>query len=68
VKTQVAVVPAKVLPIIALPALIDPPSYLHRAWPPTVLAIALIINAAWIGWLGYWTFKLGELGAMVFYN
>jgi hypothetical protein len=47
---------------IAVPAVIDPVSYIYRAWPPIALAVALLINAAWIGLLAYGVF---ELGAMV---
>ena len=33
-------------------------SLLHRLWPPTAIAIALIANAIWIGLLGYSVIKL----------
>jgi hypothetical protein len=31
---------------------------LHRLWPLTSVGIALLANAIWIGFLGYWLFKL----------
>ena len=30
----------------------------HRGWPPTALVVALIVNLAWIGFLGYQLAKL----------
>jgi hypothetical protein len=31
---------------------------LRRVWPLTCVGIALIANAIWIGFLGYWLAKL----------
>jgi hypothetical protein len=31
---------------------------LHRLWPLTSVGIALLANAIWIGFLGYWLIKL----------
>jgi hypothetical protein len=55
----VAVTPVSLLPI-AIPS-VDPVSYFQRTWPPTLLVAALIINAAWMGLLGYGLFELGEM-------
>jgi hypothetical protein len=30
----------------------------HRVWPPIVLALALIVDVAWVGLLGYALVKL----------
>jgi hypothetical protein len=30
----------------------------HRVWPPTALAVALIVDVAWVGLLGYGLVKL----------
>ena len=43
---------------------VDPVSYFRRTWPPTVLTIALIINAAWMGLLAYGLFELGKRVAL----
>ena len=43
---------------IAVPAVIEPVSYIHRAWPPMALTVALLINAAWIGLLAYGAVEL----------
>ena len=56
---QVAVAPVSLLPI-AIPSVV-PLSYLRRTWPPIVLAVAFMINAAWMGLLGYELFELGEM-------
>jgi len=35
------------------------PFYLfHRIWPVAALALAVIVNSAWIGFLGFGLFKL----------
>jgi hypothetical protein len=54
---QVAVAPV-LPPTTPVAAVIDPVPYFHRAWPPTVLTVALIINLAWIGLLAYGAFQL----------
>jgi hypothetical protein len=36
----------------------QPMSLFHRAWPVAVLAAAVIVNLAWMGFLGYGFFKL----------
>jgi hypothetical protein len=33
-------------------------SFLHRSWPAEGLVIAAIVNVIWMGFLGYWFFKL----------
>jgi hypothetical protein len=43
---------------IAASAVIEPVSYFRRAWPPVFSAVALLINAAWIGLLAFWLFEL----------
>ena len=55
---QAAVTPVSPLPMAV--ASVDRVSYFRAAWPPTFLAVALIINAAWIGLLGYGLFALGK--------
>jgi hypothetical protein len=35
-------------------------SLFHRTWPVAVLASAVIVNLAWVGFLGYGFFKLVE--------
>jgi hypothetical protein len=40
----------------ALPA--AKPSFISRVLPPLGLCAAIVLNAAWIGFLGYWIFKL----------
>jgi hypothetical protein len=42
----------------AVPAVIEPGSHFRRAWPPIFLAVALLINAAWIGLLAFGLFEL----------
>ena len=34
------------------------PSFISRVLPPLGLCAAIILNAVWIGLLGYWIFKL----------
>jgi hypothetical protein len=34
------------------------PSLISRVLPPLGLCAAIILNAAWIGFLGYWIVKL----------
>ena len=38
----------------------QPISLFHRTWPVAVLASAVIVNLAWVGFLGYGFFKLVE--------
>ena len=59
-KTQVVVAPT-------LPLTSDPPSSItqsisvfHRVWPVAGLTAAMIVNLAWVGFLGYGFFKLIE--------
>ena len=59
-KTQVVVA-------TTLPLTLDPPSSItqsisvfHRVWPVAGLAAAMIVNLAWVGFLGYGFFKLVE--------
>jgi hypothetical protein len=35
-------------------------SFYHRIWPVGGLVIAGIVNVSWMGFLGYWFFKLFE--------
>jgi hypothetical protein len=35
-------------------------SFYHRIWPVGGLVIAAIVNVSWMGFLGYWFFKLVE--------
>ena len=35
-------------------------SRLHRTWPVVCLGLALIVNVAWMGFLGFGLFKLIE--------
>jgi len=35
-------------------------SLFHRIWPVAALAVAVIVNLAWMGFLGYRFFKLVE--------
>ena len=37
---------------------VDFVAWWHRVWPPTALAAAMIVDAAWIGLLGYGVVKL----------
>ena len=59
-KTQVIVAPA--LPLTSdLPSSITQPiSVFHRVWPVAGLTAAMIVNMAWVGFLGYGFFKLVE--------
>jgi hypothetical protein len=44
-----------------LPFIITRPvSLFHRIWPVASLAAAVIVNLAWMGFLGYGFFKLVE--------
>jgi hypothetical protein len=58
VTVQAVVTPVSPLPIAITS--VDPGSYFRRACPPTFLAVALIINAAWIGLLGYGVFAISQ--------
>jgi hypothetical protein len=60
VEARVAVTPVPP-PTPPAPSAIDPVSYVHRVWPPIVLAIGLIVTAAWIGLLIYGLFELREV-------
>jgi hypothetical protein len=31
---------------------------MHDTWPVAGIGLALIVNAAWIGFLGYWIWSL----------
>jgi hypothetical protein len=56
-KTQV--VEAPILALTSdLPFIIRPISLFHRLWPVAGLAAAIIVNLAWMGFLGYGFFKL----------
>ena len=42
----------------APPSVAGAASRLHRIWPAAGLALAAVINAAWIGFLGFEFYKL----------
>jgi hypothetical protein len=46
---------------IAAPSAVDPVSYFHRVWPPTLIAFGVVATGAWISLLSYGLFELGEL-------
>jgi hypothetical protein len=60
VGTRVLVAPA--LPLTSnLPVIITRKiSFFHRVWPAGGLVIAATVNVIWMGFLGYWFFKLVE--------
>jgi hypothetical protein len=37
---------------------VDIIAWWNRAWPPTALAVALIVDLAWVGLLGYGLVRL----------
>ena len=41
-----------------LPFIPEPVSLFHRIWPAAGLVAAIVVNAAWMGFLGYGFFKL----------
>jgi hypothetical protein len=41
-----------------LPFIPEPISLFHRIWPVAGLAVAVIVNVPWMGFLGYRLFKL----------
>jgi hypothetical protein len=41
------------------------PSVIARVLPSLGLCAAIVVNAAWIGFLGYWIFRLVDLGNRV---
>jgi hypothetical protein len=51
---------AKVLVTTALPFITRPISFFRRIWPVAGLTAAVIVNAAWMGFLGYGLFTLVE--------
>jgi hypothetical protein len=58
-KAQVVVTP--VPPLTSdLQFIPEPISLFHRIWPVAGLATAMIVNLAWMGFLGYGFFKLVE--------
>jgi hypothetical protein len=42
------------------PLIAEPISRFHRIWPLAGLAAAMMVNLAWMGFLGYGFFKLVE--------
>jgi hypothetical protein len=58
-KAQVVVTPVPSLTANSF-SIIQPISPFHRIWPVAVLAAAVIVNLAWVGFLGYGFFKLVE--------
>jgi hypothetical protein len=60
VTAQVAVAPISLL-TIAEPSIVAPVSSFHRTGPLVALTTVLLINAAWIGLLGYGVFQLGKM-------
>jgi hypothetical protein len=58
-KAQVVATP--ILPLMTERPLIPQPiSRFHRIWPVVGLAAAMMVNLAWMGFLGYGFFKLVE--------
>jgi hypothetical protein len=59
-KTQV--VEAPTLPLTSDPSssITQSISVFHRVWPAAGLTAAIIVNLAWVGFLGYGVFKLVE--------
>ena len=56
-EARVLVAPA--LPLASnLPVIARQISLFHRLWPVGGLVIAAIVNVTWVGFLGYWFFKL----------
>jgi hypothetical protein len=41
-----------------LPFIAQPISLFHRIWPVAGLVAAIVVNVAWMGFLGYGFFKL----------
>jgi hypothetical protein len=41
-----------------LPFIPEPISLFHRIWPVAGLVAAVVVNVAWMGFLGYGLFKL----------
>jgi hypothetical protein len=58
-----AEVGATPVPPVTLPAprVTDPISLCYRVWPQTVLAIGLIVTAAWLGLLVCGLFEIWEM-------
>ena len=56
-KAEVVAMP---MPRVAshLPLIPEPISLFHRIWPVAGLAATVIVNVAWMGFLGYGFFKL----------
>ena len=58
-KAQVVVTP--ILPLASdLPFIPQSISLFGRLWPVAGLAAAVIVNLAWVGYLGYGSFRLVE--------
>jgi hypothetical protein len=38
----------------------EPISYIHRIWPVAGLVVAMMVNLAWMGFVGYGFLKLVE--------
>jgi hypothetical protein len=58
-ETQVVVANVPPLPS-DLPFISEPISRFHKMWPVAGLVAAMIVNVAWMGFLGYGFFKLVE--------
>jgi hypothetical protein len=58
-EAQVVATPSPLL-TSDLPFIARPVSLFHRIWPVAGLAIAVGVNLAWMGFLGYGFFKLVE--------
>jgi hypothetical protein len=56
-KAEVVVMPIPPL-TLDLPFVTQPISLFHRIWPLAGLVAAIIVNLAWVGFLGYGLFKL----------
>jgi hypothetical protein len=58
-KAQVIATPSP--PVMSeRPLIPEPISRLHRIWPVAGLVAAMMVNFAWMGFLGYGFFKLVE--------
>jgi hypothetical protein len=58
-QTQVVVAPVPTRSS-DLPFISEPISPFHKMWPVAGLVVAMIVNVAWMGFLGYGFFKLVE--------
>ena len=59
-KTQVVEAPTLLLTSTPSSSVTQSISVIHRVWPVAGLTAAIIVNLAWVGFLGYGFFKLVE--------